>query len=117
MESARVNRRGWVKGSQRYFCLGPEPLVHRPCLTGIRVPGLGWSGFKSMSSSGLSIPSRHNSHPPLDPTGQATLRGGRPAQRIGEPDDSERLEPADSDQAGRWDVILILQRRRRTKSL
>ncbi len=55
--SAWVNRRGWVNRSQRYFCLGPEPLVHRPCLTGIRVPGLGWSGFKSMSSSGLSFPS------------------------------------------------------------
>jgi hypothetical protein len=55
MGSARVNRRGWVKRSQRYFCLGSEPLVHRPCLTGIRVPGLGWSGFKSMSSLGLSL--------------------------------------------------------------
>jgi hypothetical protein len=52
--SARVNRRGWVKTSQQYFCLGPKPLFHRPCLTGIRVPGLGWSGFKSVSSSGLT---------------------------------------------------------------
>jgi hypothetical protein len=45
--------------------------------------------------------------PPLDPPGQATLRGRRP----GEPEDSERLEPGE--QAERWDATLILQRRRR----
>ena len=57
MGTTRVNRSGWVKRSQRYFCLGPEPLVHRPCLTDVRGPGLGRSGVKSMSSLGLSIPS------------------------------------------------------------
>ncbi len=37
-------------------------------------------------------------HSPLDPPGHATPWGRGPEQRIGEPQDSERLEPAD--QAG-----------------
>jgi hypothetical protein len=34
-------------------------------------------------------------HPLLDPPGHAILRGLGPEQRIGAPEDSERLEPAD----------------------
>ncbi len=48
---------------------------------------------------------------PLDPPGQAT-----PRPKIGEPEDSERLEPA-GQAVRRRDVILILQRKRQTKAL
>ncbi len=49
---------------------------------------------------------------PLDPPGQATLRKHGPEQRISEPEDSERLEPADQADSERWDGTLILQRMR-----
>jgi hypothetical protein len=49
-------------------------------------------------------------HPPLDPPGQATLRGRRPEQLTGEPEDS-------ADPAERWDVIPVLQRKLQTNIL
>jgi hypothetical protein len=50
-----------------------------------------------------------------DPPGQATLRGCGPEQRIDEPEDSERLEPADQEEL--WDVIPIIVSCSRTNVL
>ncbi len=43
---------------QQHYCIGPEPSTTGLNPNAIQVPGLGETGFKSMSSSGLSFPSR-----------------------------------------------------------
>ena len=58
LESARVNRSAvGYKSPQRYFCLGPGPLVRRPCLTDVPSPGTRMVIQVDGSSSGLDIPS------------------------------------------------------------